>query len=249
MVLSAARIGNRARSCAPRSCFRCLRRSTSLPGAGPKLAEALERLAGPRVVDLLWHLPFGVIDRRPTRNIAAARAGAVATLIVRIGRHQPPLTPRQPYRVFCGDDSGSLVLVFFHARGDYLNRVLPVGSERIVSGTVDLFADSLQMTHPDFILDVRERDRLGAFEPVYPLTAGLNPRTLAKLHGGGAGARAGPARVARRRPCASGAAGRPGGRRWSRRTIRRTRRRCCRKRRRGCASPTTSCWPTSWRWP
>ena len=154
---------------------------TALPGVGPKVAEALGRLTGAKVIDLLWHLPSGVIDRRVTRNIAAARAGRVATLLVRVGRHQPPLTPRQPYRVFCGDDSGSLVLVFFHARGDYLSRVLPVGSERIVSGTVDLFADSLQMTHPDYILGVGERDLLPAFEPVYPLTAGLNPRTLVKL--------------------------------------------------------------------
>ena len=154
---------------------------TALPGVGPKLAEALERLAGAKVIDLLWHLPSGVIDRRVTRNIAAARAGRVATLLVRVGRHQPPLTPRQPYRVFCGDDSGSLVLVFFHARSDYLSRVLPVGSERLVSGTVDLFADSLQMTHPDVIVDPRQSDSLEPFEPVYPLTAGLNPRTLAKL--------------------------------------------------------------------
>jgi ATP-dependent DNA helicase RecG len=107
----------------------------------------------------------------------------VATLLVRVGRHQPPLTPRQPYRVFCGDDSGSLVLVFFHARGDYLSRVLPVGSERLVSGTVDLFADSLQMTHPDVIVDPRQSDSLEPFEPVYPLTAGLNPRVLVKLVG------------------------------------------------------------------
>ena len=154
---------------------------TALPGVGPKLAEALERLAGAKVIDLLWHLPSGVIDRRVTRNIAAARAGRVATLLVRVGRHQPPLTPRQPYRVFCGDDSGSLVLVFFHARSDYLSRVLPVGSERLVSGTVDLFADSLQMTHPDVIVDPRQSDSLEPFEPVYPLTAGMNPRTLAKL--------------------------------------------------------------------
>ncbi|MDZ3837883.1 MAG: ATP-dependent DNA helicase RecG [Rhodospirillales bacterium] len=154
---------------------------TALPGVGPKVAEALSRLTGAKVIDLLWHLPSGLIDRRVTRNIAAARAGRVATLLVRVGRHQPPLTPRQPYRVFCGDDSGSLVLVFFHARGDYLSRVLPMGSERIVSGTVDLFADSLQMTHPDYILGVGERDLLPAFEPVYPLTAGLNPRTLVKL--------------------------------------------------------------------
>jgi ATP-dependent DNA helicase RecG len=153
----------------------------TLPGVGPKVAEALGRLAGTKVVDLLWHLPSGVIDRRLAPGIAAARAGRVATLLVRVGRHQPPLTPRQPYRVFCGDDSGSLVLVFFHARADYLSRVLPEGSERLVSGTVDLFADSLQMTHPDVIVDPRQSDSLEPFEPVYPLTAGLNPRTLVKL--------------------------------------------------------------------
>ncbi len=153
----------------------------TLPGVGPKVAEALGRLAGTKVVDLLWHLPSGVIDRRLAPGIAAARAGRVATLLVRVGRHQPPLTPRQPYRVFCGDDNGSLVLVFFHARADYLSRVLPEGSERLVSGTVDLFADSLQMTHPDVIVDPRQSDSLEPFEPVYPLTAGLNPRTLVKL--------------------------------------------------------------------
>ncbi|MBL8660518.1 MAG: ATP-dependent DNA helicase RecG [Rhodospirillales bacterium] len=154
---------------------------TVLPGVGPKVAAALEKLAGARVVDLLWHLPTGVVDRRPTASIRAARSGTVATLRVSINAHQPASGPRRPYRVRCSDASGFLDLVFFHGREDYLLRVLPVGNIRIVSGMVDDFADALQMTHPDYILAEDERDRLPAFEPIYPLSGGVSARALAKL--------------------------------------------------------------------
>jgi len=36
----------------------------TLPGVGPRTRPLVERLAGPHVVDLCWHLPSGVIDRR-----------------------------------------------------------------------------------------------------------------------------------------------------------------------------------------
>ena len=39
---------------------------TSLPGVGPRLEKLYARLldrAAPRVIDLLFHLPSGVIDR------------------------------------------------------------------------------------------------------------------------------------------------------------------------------------------
>ena len=69
----------------------------TLPGAGPRIAQMLERLVGPRVGDLLWHLPSGVIDRRYAPKIAGARAGVVATLTVRVDAHLPPARSRQPY--------------------------------------------------------------------------------------------------------------------------------------------------------
>jgi len=37
---------------------------TALSGIGPRLAEPIGRLAGPKVVDLLWHLPSGLVDPR-----------------------------------------------------------------------------------------------------------------------------------------------------------------------------------------
>jgi ATP-dependent DNA helicase RecG len=131
-------------------------------------------------VDLLWHLPVGIIDRRYAPKIAEAEPGRIATLTVTVGAHVAPRVKRLPYRVRCSDESGEIELVFFHAKTDYLKTLLPVGQKRVVSGKVELFRDMLQMTHPDHIGTLEELARLQAVEPVYPLTAGLTAKPLAK---------------------------------------------------------------------
>ncbi|MCH7633411.1 MAG: ATP-dependent DNA helicase RecG [Proteobacteria bacterium] len=153
---------------------------TKLPGVGPRIGKAIEALAGPHVADLCWHLPVGLIDRRFAPKVNAAPPGAVATLTVRVDKHHPPPNARLPYKVRCSDDTGTLVLVFFHARADYLNKVLPEGEVRVVSGKVEHFRDEVQITHPDHIASLAELERLKSVEPVYRLGAGLTARPLAK---------------------------------------------------------------------
>ena len=153
---------------------------TSLSSVGPRIAKSIEKVAGPRIVDLFWHLPNGIIDRRHAPRVADAEPGVVATMTVRVVRHQKPGNPRRPYKVYCADDSGTLALVFFHARPDYLRRVLPEGETRVVSGTVEIFDREIQITHPDHIGTLEELDRLQAVEPVYPLTAGLTLKVLGR---------------------------------------------------------------------
>ncbi len=153
---------------------------TALPGVGPRLAKLVEGLAGPHVADLCWHLPSGLIDRRYAPKLAQAEPGRVATLTLTVGEHRPPRTPRQPYRVRCFDDTSAIDLVFFHVKGDYLARALPVGEQRVVSGKVEVFHDMLQMTHPDHIGALIELAKLKTVEPVYPLTAGLSLKVVGK---------------------------------------------------------------------
>ena len=150
---------------------------TALPGIGPQLGRLFERLTGPLVVDLLWHLPSGVIDRRSAPPIAALEADRVATLQVRVEAHQPGMG-RRPYRVLCTDDTGVLTLIYFNVKSDYLVRLFPIGAERIVSGKVEFYNGMAQMPHPDLVLRPDELDRLKPIEPVYPLTAGLAPRSV-----------------------------------------------------------------------
>ena len=165
----------------PQSLFPLFAPITTLPGLGPKLAPLFERLAGSRVVDLLWHLPSGVIDRRFNPTIAEAPSGRVATLVVTIDAHLPSDSPRRPYRIRCSDATGFLHLVYFHAREDWLRRLAPEGEKRVVSGLVERFNAEIQISHPDHLVPPDEIAAVMTVEPVYPLTAGLAARQVAKM--------------------------------------------------------------------
>jgi ATP-dependent DNA helicase RecG len=152
---------------------------TSLAGVGPKQDKLfrylLDRDETPRLVDLLLHLPASVIDRRARPKIRDAVPGTVATLEVTVDRHRP--TParnhRAPHLVYASDDSGDVVLTYFRAQPGYVEKLLPVGSKRYVSGTVQMYDGTLQITHPDRVVDEAGFAKLSGIDPVYPLTEGL----------------------------------------------------------------------------
>jgi len=156
---------------------------TSLDGIGPRIGAAIERLAGAHVVDLLWHLPIGLIDRRYAPMIGEAEPGRIATLTVHVDQHQPSPNRRLPYKVRCRDDTGFLHLVFFHAHADYLSKTLPEGELRVVSGLVEEFRGEKQISHPDHIGTVEELEQLRVVEPIYPLTAGVTQKALGRAIG------------------------------------------------------------------
>jgi ATP-dependent DNA helicase RecG len=156
---------------------------TTLNGVGPRNAKALTDLTGPHIVDLYWHLPGGLIDRsyRPSlAELGPGQQGRVVTLTVKVWGHEPSVSQRTPYRVRCTDGGGGeITLVFFHARPEYLQRVLPAGETRIISGKLEFYHGNLQMTHPDHILREEEFTALPLLEPVYPMTAGAGSKLLA----------------------------------------------------------------------
>ncbi len=157
---------------------------TSLSGVGPKLEPLFARLLGrsdapARVVDLLFHLPTGVLDRRNRPKLRDVVPGELVTVTVRIDRHQvPPRGRRTPCRIYAHDETGDIIFVFFNAHGDYLKRQFPVGEVRHISGRTALWDGMRQMVHPDRVVAEHELDSLAAVEPVYPLTEGLGPRQL-----------------------------------------------------------------------
>lgn len=159
----------------------------SLPGIGPKAGELYARLLGResiddcRVIDLVFHAPYSLIDRRHQPGIARAPQGAIVTITGRVDRHQqPPPRTSQPYRVFLHDDTGELALTFFRVKGNWLEKALPVDETVTVSGKVDWFNGRPSMVHPDYMVRAAEAENLPLVEPVYPLTAGLSARILRK---------------------------------------------------------------------
>ena len=136
----------------PKILFPLFKPVTSIEGVGPRIGKLLEKLAGAHLVNLLWHLPSGIIDRRYTPKVEDAETGVVATITVRVLAHKKPPNKRLPYKVVCCDDTAEMSLVFFHANQEYLLKVLPEGETRVVSGLIDHFGSEIQMSHPDHIV-------------------------------------------------------------------------------------------------
>src|SRR5882672_8295329 len=163
---------------------------TTLTGVGPRLEKIYRRLFGrdqePRVIDLLFHLPTGAIDRRARPKLRDVVSDTVVTVAVTVDRHRapPPHRPRVPYRVYTSDETGDLTLTYFNARKDYLQKLLPIGERRYVSGTVALYDHMLQMVHPDRVVAEADLAKLPLVEPVYPLTEGLTLNQLRRAADG-----------------------------------------------------------------
>ena len=163
----------------------------ALKGVGPRIEGLLNKLVAPRpaaaharAIDLLWHLPVGLIDRAIMPSIAEAEVGALATLEVTVAEHRPGggrRAARAPYKVLVEDATGALELVYFKADPAYLKRLLPVGEKRLISGKIEAYDGWLQMTHPDHVAPLGGNGTLPLIEPVYSLTAGLSNTTLRKV--------------------------------------------------------------------
>jgi ATP-dependent DNA helicase RecG len=170
----------------PQSLFPLFADITTLKGVGPKLAELMSRaVGGGRVKDVLFTPPTGLVDR--TRRLFISDAGdlgGVVTLEGEVEAHVPRPTMKQPYKVRLRDETGFLHLVFFNARPDYLMRVLPVGTRRVVSGKAERFGSEIQMVHPDLIAAPGEIADADLLQPVYPLTAGLSGAVMRKAVAG-----------------------------------------------------------------
>ena len=154
--------------------------TTSLKGVGPRVAEALGRAMGTRLKDLLLTPPSSLIDRSYRPKISETKADQICTFYVTVGQHIIPSNRNRPYRIRVFDETGDMTLTFFKARSDYLNRVLPEGSQRLVSGKTEVFNAELQMTHPDYILSPENADDLRLYETQYPLSAGLSQKVAGK---------------------------------------------------------------------
>ena len=151
----------------------------TLPEAAGK-ATALATLVGPRVLDLLFHLPERHLDRRRITRLADATDGDVVTVPALVEEVTAPRTPSQPWVVKCVSERALLDLTYFlRARwvGPWLHKAFPPGTVRTVSGRVARYGARWQMAAPDFVSPPED---IPALQPVWPLSKGLDWKTLRK---------------------------------------------------------------------
>jgi ATP-dependent DNA helicase RecG len=152
----------------------------ALRGVGPRLAPLYRKLCGEHVVDLLWHLPVGLVDRSQNPTLKTATADTIVTLTLTVKEHKAPKTPKLPYRIIASDGTDQVTINYFHAKGDYLTKLYPLNGQVIVSGFLERYQNGWSMSHPDYAVPPNRRNDIPRFEPVYPMTEGIGGKMLSK---------------------------------------------------------------------
>lgn len=153
----------------------------NLKGLGSRYSKLVARLCGTRLIDLLWHLPFSMVDRTYSVPLNRAQAGRIWSGRVTVSEHQVPPTRKQPYKVIVNDGTGDLTLNFFKYYRDAFQKSLPEGCAKTISGKLEFFNGRLQMNHPDYITTPEMLEKIKGIEPVYPLCAGLTNKMMLML--------------------------------------------------------------------
>lgn len=153
----------------------------ALKGVGPTLAKPLARLGLKRVVDLLFHLPTGWIDRKTVTELDEADVGRIITIMVTPTEYRMSGSARAPARVVARDAAGNVVsLVFFGNSSGWAKKQLPLGEPKAISGKLDRYDQWLQIVHPE-VMTPEEAGALPPREAVYALSEGLTNKRLGSL--------------------------------------------------------------------
>ena len=152
----------------------------ALPGVGPQVAKLLKRLDISRAIDLLYHLPTGVIERVRAPAASASLLGRNVILDVKPFEARSSRSGKGPTRILASDRDGNTIsLVYFNNPG-WAKKSLPIGELRTVSAKLEAYGDEWQLIHPDVTLPGRGPEP-AIREPVYPLTEGITNRRMREL--------------------------------------------------------------------
>src|SRR4051794_4017516 len=151
-----------------------------LKGVGPQVAKLLKRLDLTRLVDLLYHLPTGAIERVRAPHASADLLGRNVILDVKPFETRESRSGRGPMRIFAADGDGNTISLIYFNNPGWAKRSLPVGQARTVSGKLEQYGEEWQIIHPE-VSEPTKGAAPALREPVYPLTGGLTNRRLGEL--------------------------------------------------------------------
>ncbi len=137
--------------------------------------SALKRLGINNIRDLLFYIPVSYQNKILSPNLTEVRDGEIIQTEIIIESINLPKKSNQPLKITASNDTGSLLLVFFHKPPPFIFNKLKVGTSHIVSGKVQFFDHYLQISHPEFITNPKLAKEI---EPIYSLTYLLSNKQL-----------------------------------------------------------------------
>ncbi|WP_341793976.1 MULTISPECIES: ATP-dependent DNA helicase RecG [unclassified Rickettsia] len=147
----------------------------SLLNINEDVIKAFKRLGIITVRDLLFYRPISWQVKIISPNLYEVKEGQLIQTKVTIEKIFLPIKKHQPLKITAANDTGSLLMVFFHKLPPFIFNKLKVGTTHTISGKVQFFDHYVQISHPEFIYNPKFE---GAIEPIYPLTFGINNKQI-----------------------------------------------------------------------
>jgi ATP-dependent DNA helicase RecG len=153
-----------------------------IKGVGPVISKKLSEKGIDNKIDLFLNLPTGAIDRTFCPKLDQLEVGKISSIFVRPTKYYFPRFRNLPNKVVCKDEFGSIDIIFFNSRENYIKQILPLDQEVIISGKVGFYKNKFQITNPDYVQSIDKGKDITKIMAKYPSIAGISPKTLQKIY-------------------------------------------------------------------
>ena len=153
-----------------------------IKGVGPVISKKLSEKGIDNKIDLFLNLPTGAIDRSFCPKLDQLEVGKISSIFVRPTKYYFPRFRNLPNKVICKDEFGSIDIIFFNSRENYIKQILPLDQEVIISGKVGFYKNKFQITNPDYVQSIDKGKDITKIMAKYPSIAGISPKTLQKIY-------------------------------------------------------------------
>lgn len=137
--------------------------------------KALGRLKIVNLRDLVFYKPIAYNLIRINPDLTKVKNGELIQTEVRIDDVLRPSSKRSPLKIKVSNPTGTVILVFFSKIHPFIFSKLRIGQKYIITGKVEIFDRSLQISHPEFIF---RQNLTTPVMPVYLLTYGIINKQL-----------------------------------------------------------------------
>ena len=147
-----------------------------LKGVGNQLSKYLKKKRIEKIKDIILNLPYSETDRTKLYKLNELEIGKIQTIKVLVKKLNFPRVRNLPNRILCEDETGKIEIVYFNSREGYLRKLFPINKWLIISGKINFFNKKYQITNPDYVTTLENKDYVIKNIPKYNLTKGINEK-------------------------------------------------------------------------
>ena len=149
---------------------------SELKGVGQQFVKYLKKKKIEKIKDILLNLPYSETDRSKIFKLNELEIGRVQTIKVFVKKLNFPRIRNLPNKINCEDETGKIDIVYFNSREGYMRKLFPLNNWIIISGKITYFNKRYQITNPDYVTTLGNKDYMVKNIPKYNLTKGINEK-------------------------------------------------------------------------